>query len=72
MKVVVYRTRSLLRGERWRWRLVAANGNTIAASSEGYANRGYCIRQAMTRCPDARLVILDPRRKAARGHPVGT
>lgn len=34
----VYKSRSILRGERWRWRLTAANGNILAGSSEGYAN----------------------------------
>lgn len=28
----------------WRWRLVAANGRTIAESGEGYLNRPDCER----------------------------
>lgn len=28
----------------WRWRLVAANGRTIADSGEGYFNRPDCER----------------------------
>ena len=34
-----YRTRSLRRSQRWAWRLVAANGRTIATSGEGYGSR---------------------------------
>ena len=26
----------------WRWRFKAANGRTVAVSSEGYARRGNC------------------------------
>lgn len=35
----VYRSRSLRRSQRWRWRLTHRNGNILAVSSEGYANR---------------------------------
>lgn len=38
-ELVVYPTRSLRRSQRWAWRLVAANGRTIATSGEGYADR---------------------------------
>jgi uncharacterized protein YegP (UPF0339 family) len=27
------------RGEEWRWRLVASNGNIVADSAEGYASK---------------------------------
>lgn len=27
----------------WRWRLVASNGRIIAASGEGYKNRGHAL-----------------------------
>ena len=37
--IIVYRTRSLRRSQRWAWRLVASNGRTIATSGEGYSNR---------------------------------
>ena len=40
----VYRSRSLLRGQRWRWRLVHDNGRVLACSSEGYANEGEARR----------------------------
>jgi uncharacterized protein YegP (UPF0339 family) len=43
----VYRSRSVFRGEKWRWRLVAGNGAVLAVSSEGYANRGECADMAM-------------------------
>ena len=36
MQVQIYRDKA---GD-WRWRLVAANGNVVADSSEGYENRG--------------------------------
>lgn len=35
----VFRTLSLRRSQRWAWRLVAANGRTIATSGEGYGDR---------------------------------
>ena len=44
--LVVYRGRSARRSQRWRWRLVHANGRKIAQSSEGYANREVCAVQA--------------------------
>jgi uncharacterized protein YegP (UPF0339 family) len=39
MRYKVYKDRS---GE-WRWRLVAANGNTLADSGEGYRNKQDCL-----------------------------
>jgi len=30
----------------WRWRRKANNGKIIAASTEGYKNRSYCILNA--------------------------
>jgi uncharacterized protein YegP (UPF0339 family) len=39
----VYRSRSLLRAEKWRWRLRAANGRIIATSGEGYTNYADCL-----------------------------
>ena len=36
-KLIIYRTRSLRRSQRWAWRLVAANGRIIATSGEGYS-----------------------------------
>ena len=40
MKYEMYRDDSIKR--EWRWRLRAANGNIIAVSGEGYANKGDC------------------------------
>ena len=40
MKYEMYRDDSNKR--EWRWRLRAANGNIIAVSGEGYANKGDC------------------------------
>lgn len=39
MKYKVYKD---AKGE-WRWRLVAANGNSIANSGEGYKNKVDCL-----------------------------
>lgn len=33
-----YRSKSLIRSQRWRWDLVTANGRLVAHSGEGYAN----------------------------------
>lgn len=34
--------------DEWRWRLVAANGETIADSAEGYVSRSNAYRAATT------------------------
>ena len=57
-RLEVYRTRSLVRGERWRWRLLSENGNTIAQSSEGYANRQHAVRMATQVAPEIPLTII--------------
>ena len=38
-EIHVYRTRSVRRSQRWAWRMVAANGRTVACSGEGYSDR---------------------------------
>lgn len=43
----VYRSRSLRRSQRWRWRLVHRNGRVIAESGEGYANRPEAERMGL-------------------------
>ena len=35
----VYRSLSVRRSQRWRWKLTHANGRKLATSGEGYANR---------------------------------
>ena len=45
--LVIYKTRSLRRSQRWAWRLVASNGRTIATSGEGYANRSEAVEMAV-------------------------
>ena len=44
-RLIVYRSKSLLRRERYRWHLVSA-GRLIAESGEGYANRDECKKMA--------------------------
>lgn len=39
-RLIVYRTKSLRPSQRWAWKLVAANGRSIAVSGEGYRDRG--------------------------------
>lgn len=46
--LIVYRTRSLRRSQRWAWRLVAGNGRTIATSGEGYSDRGEARTRGLT------------------------
>lgn len=54
----IYRDNS----DEWRWRLIASNGNIIAASGEGYtskqgAKRG--IESVKKNAPDAQIVVND-------------
>lgn len=44
-RLVVYRSKSLLRRERWRWHLLSGN-QLVAESGEGYANRDECEQMA--------------------------
>jgi len=32
----------------WRWRRFATNGNLVGASTEGYVNRGDCVKNMKT------------------------
>ena len=45
-EIVVYRTRSLRRSQRWAWRLVAENGRIIATSGEGYTSQLHAVEMA--------------------------
>jgi uncharacterized protein YegP (UPF0339 family) len=42
-----------------RWRVVSANGRTVAASSEGYKNRQYCEEIATALHRGLELVDVD-------------
>ena len=47
------------RGEEWRWRLVASNGNIVADSAEGYASKQGAkrgIESVRTHAPAATVV----------------
>ena len=46
--LIVYRSRSLRPSQRWGWRLVAPNGRIIAASGEGYSDKGECRTRGLT------------------------
>lgn len=46
-RLVIYRSRSIRRNQRWRWKLIAENGNVLCVSSEGYANRQVCTDIAL-------------------------
>lgn len=50
-------------GKKWRWRLLAANGQTVAGSGESFATEGSAKRaaQAMQRTAmDATFVVEEP------------
>jgi len=42
MRFEIYRSGTSLLAQVWRWRLIAANGNTIADSAEGYYDKADC------------------------------
>jgi uncharacterized protein YegP (UPF0339 family) len=46
-KLEVYRSLTLVRSQRWRWRLIANNGNIIATSGEGYTDRDHAEWMAL-------------------------
>jgi uncharacterized protein YegP (UPF0339 family) len=49
MKLEFYETVTAVKSDRWRWRIVAANGKIVAASSEGFARRiGAQINATLT------------------------
>lgn len=57
-EMVVYRTRSVRRSQRWGWRLVAANGRTIAVSGEGYTVRSEALTMGLRVCGgDYRVIV---------------
>jgi uncharacterized protein YegP (UPF0339 family) len=44
---------------KYRWRAVAANGEIVGDSGQGYVRRGWCATMAKRRNPDAELVFDD-------------
>lgn len=46
-RLVVYRSRALLRAQRWHWRLIHANGNELCRSSEGYRDKDEATRMGV-------------------------
>ena len=42
MKFEIYRSGESLLSLQWRWRLVAANGEVVADSAEGYVSKFDC------------------------------
>ncbi len=59
MKYEMYRDESVKR--EWRWRLRATNSKIIAASGEGYANKGDCrdIINSVKASADAPVVEVE-------------
>lgn len=37
--LIIFRRRTVVRSQRWGWRLVAANGRIVATSGEGYTTK---------------------------------
>lgn len=62
-RLVVYRRLLARRTQRWRWRLIAANGRKVANGGEGYANRNDALGAARAvisgAYADANTIILD-------------
>jgi len=45
--LIIFRRRTVVRSQRWGWRLVASNGRIVATSGEGYANKSQAERMAL-------------------------
>lgn len=45
---------------KWRWRVIARNGQEIGRSEQGYATRRYCRRVAVERNPGLPVVVEWP------------
>lgn len=54
-RVVIYKDTA----EEWRWHRVAANGNIISESGEGYDNRDWAFHMAVSLNPDAEVFDRD-------------
>jgi uncharacterized protein YegP (UPF0339 family) len=48
----------------WRWRIIAANGVVVGASSEGYKNRSDCIENAER--PKPKKISKEPPKKPSK------
>lgn len=46
MKLEFYEVVTPVKSDRWRWRITAANGRIVAASSEGFARREGAVENA--------------------------
>lgn len=44
-QLVIRRTRSVRRSQRWSWVIVAENGRIVAYSGEGYSDRSEALRR---------------------------
>lgn len=45
--LVIYRRMIARRNQRWRWKLVTANGRKIANGGEGYSDHDECEQMAI-------------------------
>jgi len=62
LTIRVYRSRSLNRKQRWRWTLIAGNGQRIANSGEGYARKIDAVEMAehVVKLPHGNAVTVQP------------
>lgn len=61
MKFEIYRSRGMF-GGRWRWRLRAPNGRSIAVSGEGYHNKADALSAIDLVRGSAQLPIVETKR----------
>ena len=58
--LIIFRRRTVVRSQRWGWRLVAANGRIVATSGEGYTDRDEARRMGvMVTCGLYDVEVLD-------------
>lgn len=57
--VIVYRSKSIIRSERWYWRRSANNGKKLSRSSEGYRSKSFCVAMAIRCNPDKNLNTIN-------------
>ncbi len=56
--LIVYSGKFRRRNQKWRWQLVAENGNILAVSSEGYANEEVAYATGKRVCSGGYKVTL--------------